>query len=149
LSLTDPSKPNRVSRLARSIKNGSKINLEELVLLEEKKIAFVRRLRNQFGPRLKKYHSVHVQVRDLDGQRIVSFSVNGPDNKGVVVFLDKDLAGATRINVHAGQLRRLNVDWVSLLLPFGQQWANLNLKFKRIGQKEPPQQSRDLMLGQP
>jgi hypothetical protein len=129
--------------------NGSKMSLDELALLEEEKIAFIQRLKNQFGSRLKKYHSVHVQVRDLDGQRIVSFSVNGPDNKGVVVFLDKDLAGATRTDVHAGQLRRLNVDWVSLLLPFGQQWANLNLIFKRIEQKTPPQQSRSLSLSQP
>lgn len=83
----DSSKPQKENGLARSIKNGSKMSLTELALLEEEKIAFIQRLRNQFGPRLKKYHSVHVQVRDLEGQRIVSFSVNGPDNKGVVVFL--------------------------------------------------------------
>ena len=74
----------------------------------------LRKLRSQFGPWLENYNSVHVQVRDLAGQRIVSFSVNSSDNKGVVVFLDEDLARARRTDVHANQLRRLDVDWASL-----------------------------------
>lgn len=129
------SKPKKVYALAKQFKDHSKMSLADLSVLEEEKIAFAQRLRSQFGTRLKKYNSVHVQVRDLAGQRIVSFSVDGPDNKGVVVFLDEDLAGATRIYVHASQLRRLNVDWVTLLLPFGQRWSSLNLIFKRIAPK--------------
>ena len=109
----------------------------ELALLEKVKSVFVRKLRNQFGPWLEKYNSVHVQVRDLAGQRIVSFSVNNPDNKGVVVFLDEDLARARRTDVHANQLRRLDVDWASLLLPFGQRWGSLNLLVKRTEQTTP------------
>ncbi|RZU28925.1 hypothetical protein BDD14_6510 [Edaphobacter modestus] len=106
----------------------------ELALLEKVKSVFVRKLRNQFGPWLENYNSVHVEVRDLAGQRIVSFSVNSPDNKGVVVFLDEDLARARRTDVHANQLRSLDVDWASLLLPFGQRWGSLKLLVKRTEQ---------------
>jgi hypothetical protein len=125
-----------------------KKSLNELALLEEEKNAFLVRLRIQLGARLKKYKSVHVQVRDLAGQRIVSFSGNSPSNKGVVIYLNKDFDGATRIDVHAGQLRGMDVDWVSLLLPFGTRWSSLNLTFKRI-QQTLPQPSQHLDLNAP
>jgi transcriptional regulator with XRE-family HTH domain len=48
-----------------------------------------------------------------------------------VVLLDRDLARASRTDVHTNQLRSLDVDWESLLLPFGQRWANLKLLFTR------------------
>jgi transcriptional regulator with XRE-family HTH domain len=118
-------------------KDHTKMSAAELDLLEEEKIVFVRKLRNQLGPWLKKCNSVHVQVWNLAGQRFVSFSVNSPVNKGVVVVLDKDLARASRTDVHASQLRRLDVDWASLLLPFGQRWGSLKLFFRRIDQITP------------
>jgi len=70
-------------------------------------------------------------VENFAGQRFVSFSVNSPVNKGVVVFLDKDLARASRTDVHTRQLRSLDVDWESLLLTFGRRWVNLKLRFTR------------------
>ena len=76
-------------------------------------------------------------MRNLAGQRFVSFSVNSPVNKGVVVYLDKDLVRAGRTDVNASHLRRLDVDWASLLLPFGQRWASLNLLFRRNEQITP------------
>jgi hypothetical protein len=130
------SKTNTVRHLERQSqqpvdKDVSQMRAAELALLEKVKSVFVRKLRNQFGPWLENHNSVHVQVRDLAGQRIVSFSANSPGNKGVVVFLDEDLARVRRIDVHASQLRRLDVDWASLLLPFGQRWGSLNLRVKR------------------
>jgi len=80
---------------------------------------------------LEKDNSVHVGVNIVAGQRFVSFSVNSPSNKGVVVFLDQDLARARRTDVHTSQLRSLDVDWESLLLPFGRRWSRLELLFTR------------------
>jgi transcriptional regulator with XRE-family HTH domain len=127
----------RPRRRQSLIKDGSKMSVAELDLLEEEKVEFVRKLRSQLGHWLKNYKSVHVQVKNLAGQRFVYFSVNSPENKGVVVFLDKDLARASRTDVHASQLRGLNVDWASLLLPFGQRWASLKLLIERIEQTTP------------
>jgi transcriptional regulator with XRE-family HTH domain len=124
----------RPKRRQPLLKDSSQMSVAELDLLEEEKIVFVRKLRSQLGHWLKNCKSVHVQVTNLAGQRFVSFSVNSPENKGVVVFLDKDLARASRTDVHASQLRRLDVDWASLLLPFGQRWASLKLLFKRTEQ---------------
>jgi transcriptional regulator with XRE-family HTH domain len=121
----------RPKRRQAVLKDDSKMSAAELDLLEEEKVVFVRKLRSQIGHWLKNCRSVHVQVRNLSGQRFVSFSVNSPDNKGVVVFLDRDLARASRTDVHASELRRLDVDWASLLLPFGQRWESLKLLFKR------------------
>jgi hypothetical protein len=103
----------------------------ELDLLEAEKIIFVRKLESEIGLWLKNYRSVHVQVENLAGQRFVSLSPNSPVNKGLVVFLDKDLARASRIDIHASQLRRVNVDWASLLIPFGQRWTTLKLLVAR------------------
>jgi len=127
----------RPKRRQSLIKDYSKMSGAELDLPEEEKFVFVRKLRSQLGHWLKNYKSVHVQVHNLGEQRYVSFSVNSPENKGVVVFLDKDLARASRTDVHASQLRGLEVDWASLLLPFGQRWASLKLLFERIEQTTP------------
>jgi transcriptional regulator with XRE-family HTH domain len=113
------------------IKNDSEMGSAELDLLEAEKIVFVRKLESEIGLWLKNYRSVHVQVENLAGQRFVSLSPNSPVNKGVVVFLHKDLARASRIDIHARQLRRLNVDWASLLIPFGQRWTTLKLLVAR------------------
>jgi hypothetical protein len=123
----------RPKRRQPVLKDDSKMSAEELDLLEKEKILFVRKLRSQIGW-LKNCKSVHVHVENHAGQRYVSFSVNSPANKGVIVFLDKDLARASRTDVHATQLRRLDVDWASLLLPFGQRWDSLKLLFKRTEQ---------------
>jgi transcriptional regulator with XRE-family HTH domain len=127
----------RPKRRQSLIKDDAKLSGAELDLLEEEKVVFVRKLRSQLGHWLKNYKSVHVQVKNLAGQRFVSFSVNSPENKGVVVFLDKDLARASRTDIHARQLRGLEVDWASLLLPFGQRWASLKLLIERIEQTTP------------
>jgi transcriptional regulator with XRE-family HTH domain len=121
----------RLVRREPAVKNGSEMGSAELDLLKEEKIAFERKLKSQIGPWLKNCKSVHVQVENCAGQRFVSFSVNSPVNKGVVVFLDKDLARASRTDVHTRQLRSLDVDWESLLLPFGRGWVNLKLRFTR------------------
>ena len=127
----------RPKRRQSLIKDDSKMSVAELDLLEEEKVVFLRKLKGHLGPWLKNYKTVHVQVRNLAGQRFVSFSVNSPENKGVVVFLDEDLARASRTDVHASQLRGLEVDWASLLLPFGRRWASLKLLFERIEQTTP------------
>jgi transcriptional regulator with XRE-family HTH domain len=121
----------RPARRKPVAKGDSEMGPADLGLLTEEKIVFVRKLKNQIGPWLKSYKSVHVQVENLAGRRLVSFSVNSPVNKGVVVYLDENLARASRIDVHTRQLRRLNVDWASLLIPFGQRWANLRLLIAR------------------
>jgi transcriptional regulator with XRE-family HTH domain len=121
----------RSQRRKPLVKTPSHLSSVELDLLEKEKIVFIRKLRSQIGPWLKKYNSVHVEVNVVAGQRFVTFSVNSPVNKGVVVLLDKDLARASRTDVHTNQLRSLDVDWESLLLPFGQRWANLKLLFTR------------------
>lgn len=117
-----------------ALKNVSNVSTAELALLEQQKTIFLRRLRNQLGPRLKKWNSVHVQVMNISEQRFVSFSVNHPDNKGVIVYLDPDHVRAHRTDVHSSQFRDLHVDWASLLLPFGQRWAKLKLIFRRSDQ---------------
>jgi transcriptional regulator with XRE-family HTH domain len=127
----------RPKRRQPLLKDDSKMSAAELDLLEKEKVVFVQKLRSQLGNWLKNYKSVHVQVRNLAGQRFVSFSVNSPENKGVVVFLDEDLARARRTDVHATQLRRLDVDWASLLLPFGRRWDSLKLLIERIEQTTP------------
>jgi DNA-binding XRE family transcriptional regulator len=115
----------------------SKMSAAERDLLEEVKVAFVRKLSGQPGPWLKRSNSVHVQVKNFAGLRFVSFSLNSPVNKGVVVYLDKDMSRASRTDVHASRLRSLDVDWASLLLPFAQRWDSLKLLFKRIEQTTP------------
>jgi transcriptional regulator with XRE-family HTH domain len=114
--------------LVKSVPYMSSVDLD---LLEKEKVVFIRKLRSQIGPWLKKYNSFHVEVNLVAGQRFVTLSFNSPSNKGVVVFLDQDLARASRTDVHASQLRSLDVDWESLLLPLGQRWSRLELQFTR------------------
>jgi transcriptional regulator with XRE-family HTH domain len=114
--------------LVKSVPYMSSVDLD---LLEKEKVVLIRKLRSQIGPWLKKYNSFHVEVNIVAGQRFVTFSFNSPSNKGVVVFLDQDLARASRTDVHASQLRSLDVDWESLLLPLGRRWSRLELQFTR------------------
>jgi transcriptional regulator with XRE-family HTH domain len=104
------------------------LNDAEQDLLERQKAEFVRKLKNHVGPLLKTWNSVHIQVTNISEQRVVSFSVNHPFNKGVIVYLDRDLR-AHRTDIHASQFRNLGVDWATLLLPFGRRWTKLTLIF--------------------
>jgi transcriptional regulator with XRE-family HTH domain len=121
----------RIRRRMPLVKSAPYMSSVDLDFLEKEKVVFIQKLRSQIGPWLKKYNSVHVGVNIVAGQRFVSFSVNSPSNKGVVVFLDQDLARASRTDVHTSQLRSLDVDWESLLLPFGRRWSRLELLFTR------------------
>jgi transcriptional regulator with XRE-family HTH domain len=124
-------RPDRQKLAKLALGNDQHLNADEQDLLERQKTEFVRKLKHHVGPMLKTWNSVHVQVTNISEQRIISFCINHPFNKGVVVYLDRDHLRAHRTDVHASQFRNLGVDWASLLLPFGRQWAKLTLIFSR------------------